>query len=109
MADAKVNLNVMPWFKAGTHDRIFNIFLQHSLPLTDTSSWIDENYVDGEEIALYDLDDLEQLPQIAGQLLNDAERTKEMIRKGYEKTKRNYTWVNCVDQILSAVERIMVS
>lgn len=106
MADAKVNLNVMPWFKAGTHDRIFNILLQHSVPLTDTSSWIDENYSDGEDIALYDLEHLDRLPQIADRLLSDAERTKEIIQKGYEKTKRNYTWINCVDQILSAVENI---
>lgn len=106
MADAKVNLNVMPWFKAGTHDRIFNILLQHSVPLTDTSSWIDENYVDGEDIALYDLEHLEQLTQIAEVLLNDSQRTKEIIRKGYEKTKKKYTWENCVDQILAAVEDI---
>lgn len=106
MADARINLNVMPWFKAGTHDRIFNILLQHSVPLTDTSSWIDENYTDGEDIALYDLEHLERLPQIADLLLNDSERTKEIIYKGYEKTKRNYTWVNCVNQILAAVEGI---
>ncbi|NBH14546.1 glycosyltransferase family 1 protein [Lachnospiraceae bacterium] len=100
MAEAKINLNVMPWFKAGTHDRIFNILLQHSLPLTDTSSWIDENYTAGEEIAIYDLKDLERLPQIVQRLLQDERRTEEMIQKGYEKTKRNYTWKNCVDQIL---------
>ncbi len=44
MGDAKINRNVMPWFKSGTHDRIFNILLQHSLPLTDSSSWLNENY-----------------------------------------------------------------
>ncbi|MCI8299952.1 MAG: glycosyltransferase family 1 protein [Lachnospiraceae bacterium] len=101
MADAKINLNVMPWFKAGTHDRIFNILLQHSLPLTDTSSWIDEHFAAGEEIAIYDLEHLENLPQIVEGLLNDERRASQMIEKGYEKTKRNYTWKNCVDQIFS--------
>lgn len=105
MADAKINLNVMPWFKAGTHDRIFNIFLQHSLPLTDSSSWIDQNYIAGEEIAIYDLERLEELPQIAQTLLEDEIRVQQMINRGYEKTSRNFTWVNCVDQILDIVQQ----
>lgn len=43
MAKAKINLNIMPWFKDGTHDRIFNILLQGSLPLTDKSKWLEDN------------------------------------------------------------------
>lgn len=104
MADAKINLNVMPWFKAGTHDRIFNILLQHSLPLTDSSSWIDENFKAGEELALYDLNELEKLPELAAGLLDDTERAEAMIERGYEKVRKNFTWVNCVDQIIQTVE-----
>lgn len=103
MADAKICLNVMPWFKSGTHDRIFNTFLQHSLPLTDPSSWIEENYVPGEEIAFYHLDHLEELPAITEHFLNAEDVSQDMIEKGYEKTRKHYTWKNCVDQILSAI------
>ena len=105
MADAKLNLNVMPWFKAGTHDRIFNILLQHSLPLTDSSSWIDENFQAGEDIALYSLDELEKLPDIAGELLTDTAKAEAMIERGCEKVKKNFTWVNCADQIIETVEK----
>ena len=105
MADAKINLNVMPWFKAGTHDRIFNTLLQHSLPLTDPSLWITENFQDGVDIALYDLDHLEKLPGIVRRLLEDPLGTEEMIRRGYEKVSREFTWSNCTDWILESVER----
>lgn len=105
MADAKINLNVMPWFKAGTHDRIFNSLLQHSLPLTDPSIWITENFKDGLDIALYDLDHLEKLPDIVWKLLDDSTGTEEMIRRGYEKVSREFTWSNCTDWILEAVDR----
>lgn len=104
MADAKINLNVMPGFKAGTHERIFNILLRHSLPLTDSSSWIDEHFTDGEDIALYDLKFLEQLPFLTDRLLSHPARTEEMIRRGYEKVARNYTWSNCADRILETIE-----
>lgn len=100
MANAKINLNVFPWFKAGTHDRIFNTLLQHSLPLTDTSSWVDENFTDGKDIALYDLKHLEQLPEIALGLLKDADIAEKIIENGYRKVLRKFTWSSCADWIL---------
>lgn len=105
MADAKINLNVMPWFKAGTHDRIFNTLLQHSLPLTDSSSWITENFTDGENIVLYDLEHLERLPEIVEELLGNSMRTEEIIKKGYTKVSQKFTWTNCVDWILATVKK----
>ncbi len=100
MADAKINLNVFPWFKAGTHDRIFNTLLQHSLPLTDTSLWVDENFADGKDIALYDLKHLELLPEIALGLLKDTDMSEKIIENGYRKVLRKFTWSNCADWIL---------
>ncbi len=100
MADAKINLNVMPWFKAGTHDRIFNTLLQRSVPLTDSSTWIDENFTDGKDIALYDLKHLDRLPEIVNRLLADEKLAETIISNGYEKIARDFTWTNCADQIL---------
>ena len=102
MAAAKINLNVFPWFKAGTHDRIFNTLLQHSLPLTDSSRWVDMNFKDGQDIVLYDLKHLEHLPDIAEQMLKDSARAEQIIQNGYEKVRQNFTWSNCADWILSS-------
>ncbi len=106
MADAKINLNVMPWFKEGTHDRIFNTLLQHSLPLTDPSSWITKYFTDGVDIALYDLDHLERLPDLASRLLADPVWAEMIIQNGYEKVSRELTWSNCADWLLGAVDQI---
>ncbi len=103
MANAKINLNVFPWFKSGTHDRIFNTLLQHSVPLTDSSRWVAENFTDGEDIALYDLKHLEMLPDIVNNLLKDPERAEVIIQKGYEKVIHNFTWSDCTDWILEAI------
>lgn len=103
MADAKLCLNVFPWFKSGSHDRIFNTLLQHSLPLTDHSHWVADHFTDGVDIALYDLAHLERLPGIVEPLLADSALAETMIQKGYEKVSRNYTWSNCVDQILEVI------
>ncbi len=106
MADAKINLNVMPWFKNGSHDRIVNTLLQHSVPLTDTSRWLEDNFVDGQDIALYDLDHLEELPAIAERLLTDQELAEEIIRRGYEKVSANLTWGHCAEWVLDGIQAI---
>lgn len=46
IADARISLNVMPWFKDGTHDRVFTAMLQHTLSLTDDSGYLRENFTD---------------------------------------------------------------
>ncbi|MCI9638311.1 MAG: glycosyltransferase [Hungatella sp.] len=109
MADARINLNVMPGFKQGTHDRIFNTLLQRSVPLTDSSAWIDDNYTDGVDIALYDLDHLEKLPGIARNLLENTELAERIIENGYKKTAGSFTWGHCADWILKAIKEEVVS
>ena len=105
MRDARINLNVMPWFKEGTHDRIFNTMLRRSICLTDSSAWIDSHYKDGQDIVLYDLSKLDMLPEIADYWLNHPTEAQELIENAYEKTSKNYTWVNCVDSLLKSLER----
>ncbi|MCM1156661.1 MAG: glycosyltransferase [Roseburia sp.] len=103
MRDARINLNVMPWFKAGTHDRIFNTMLRHSVCLTDSSTWITSHFTDKEDIVLYDLEHLEQLPEIADHWLTHPLEAEELILHAYQKAGREYTWKNCVDSILESL------
>ena len=105
MRDARINLNVMPWFKEGTHDRIFNTMLRHSICLTDSSTWIDSHYEDGKDIVLYDLRQLDKLPEIADYWLHHPDEAQTLINNACEKSAQNYTWVNCVDSILESLER----
>lgn len=105
MRDARINLNVMPWFKEGTHDRIFNTMLRHSVCLTDSSTWIDNHFEDGKDIVLYDLNQLEKLPEIASYWLNHPTEAQELVGRAYEKAATNHTWVNCVDSLLESLER----
>ena len=55
ISQAKISLNVMPWFKKGAHDRVFNSCLNGAVCLTDSSSYLDEIFTDGKDILFYDL------------------------------------------------------
>lgn len=103
-AETRISLNVMPWFKAGTHDRIFNALLQRSVPLTDSSAWLSENFTDGVDIAYYDLKNLEQLPVIVQRLLDDVPYAEGIIERGYEKVANNLTWSNCAEWIIAMIQ-----
>lgn len=104
MENAKINLNVMPCFKGGTHDRIFNSLLLKSVCLTDTSTWLKENFTDGKDIAFYSLEELDELPRKVNHLLDNGELSKQIAENGCRKVGANYTWKYCVDKILNAVQ-----
>ena len=106
IADAKINLNVMPWFKNGSHDRIANTLLQHSVPLTDTSRWLEESFVDGWDIALYNLEHLEELPGIAERLLTDQALAEAIIQRGRKKVLSNLTWGHCAEWLLGGIQAV---
>jgi len=103
MENAKINLNVMPGFKAGTHDRVFNSLLLKSVCLTDTSRWLTDNFTDGEDIAFYSLSELEKLPEKVSCLLEDEEKAIKIAENGYKKVSDNFVWKNNVDVILREI------
>ncbi|MGN0345691.1 MAG: glycosyltransferase [Lachnospiraceae bacterium] len=98
---AKICLNVMPLFKAGLHDRILTGIQNGGLVLTDSSSYIDSHFTDGENIVLYDLHQLELLPELVNNILADDETAEEIIANGQNFIRSRYCWERFVlDYIL---------
>ena len=50
ISQAKISLNVMPWFKMGAHDRVINTMLYGGVALTDTSLFYENTFADGENV-----------------------------------------------------------
>lgn len=106
MERAEITLTVMPWFKAGTHDRIFNSLLHNSCPLTDESSWLLEHLVPDEDCAYYSLKNLNELPWKVFSLLNHPEEREKIIRNGSKKVWENYTSEQIAKQIIDSVLKL---
>lgn len=104
MERAKITLTVMPWFKAGTHDRIFNSLMHYSCPLTDASSWLLEHFRPDEECAYYSLENLDDIPYKIYRLLNHPEMQQKIICSGRQKVLTNYTSKQITEQILQHLE-----
>ncbi len=102
MADSRINLTVLPWFKDGTHERIFNSFLRNSLPLTDPSIYLKEHFEDRKSIRYYDLENLNSIPEIIDSILEDPNTAEAIISSGKEIVLSRFIWKNIVNQLLEA-------
>lgn len=99
MNDAKIVLNTMTWFKAGSHDRVFNGMLAGAAVVTDDSTYMRREFTDGKELAMFSLKDLGTLPERVFDLFGHGERMQEMADCGYEAVKSGHTWKNRAEYI----------
>ena len=104
-ADSKICLNVLPWFRGGPHDRIFNTMLGGSVCLTDSNSWIDGILKDGENAVIYNLTQPDRLPELVKGLLTDEERLQHIADRGFE-TAQDHTWAKRMEVFHAWVEGI---
>ena len=100
MADAKINLNVMPWTKDGSSEKIFNSLLRDALPLTDPTKWLLHNLVPEKETAYFNLNELEKIPKIVKHYLASPDEAKTVIEAGKKKVEDKWTWEHVADRIL---------
>lgn len=92
VADAKISLNIMPWFKEGFQERIAAAMLNGTVAVTDESRYIQENFADGKEMVLYSLKHLEELPVKINWLLEHPDEAEQIACTGRERAKREITW-----------------
>ena len=104
ISEAKISLNVMPWFKDGAHDRVFNTLLNGALLLSDDSIYLREILKDGGNCILYNLENIEQMPERIKALLADEEKMQRMIDKGYEMARSAHTWAHRADFLSDLIE-----
>ncbi len=91
MQDAKIVLNTMTSGRDGAHDRIFNGMLSGAVVATDSSVYLREVFSE-EEALIFELTELDQLPDRIKALLADEEKMQRMADLGCEKTLRHHTW-----------------
>ena len=104
IADSRISLNVMPWFKRGAHDRIFNSMLQGAVCFTDSSQYLDTILRDGVNCLEFSLDNMEEAADIIKNALADAELLRNIADSGYELAANGHTWAHRADELHSYIE-----
>ena len=106
MAESKISLNIMAWHKDGFTERIANSMLNGSVAVSDTSTQLQELFVNGEDLVLFDLDHLELLPEKIKNLLSAPECLKQISENGMAKIKENHLWSHRAKQLLNLLHNI---
>lgn len=104
LCQTKLSLNVMPWFKDGAHDRIFNTMLNGAVCLTDSSVYLDSILHDGTDCSIYSLAQMKKLPEIAGALLANPDKMQGIADEGYKLALAGHTWAHRAKQLHEWIE-----
>ena len=117
ISQSKISLNVMPWFKEGAHDRIFNSMLNGAVVLSDTSEYLEEEFEDGKDLIFYDLKELREyekgniavnelnMVKRVQKLLSDDSLIKEISDNAYARCISAHTWKNRADKIAALFDK----
>lgn len=100
MAQSRIILNVMPWFKAGSHDRIYSSLLNGCVTLTDTTTFLEKELC-ADAFASYRIDRLETLPELVQGLLKDPAQMQKIADTGFEIASQKHTWACRTKQLVS--------
>ncbi len=101
---SKISLNIMKWHKDGFTERISNSLLCQSLVLSDKSQYLEENFINGTELVLFDLSKLELLPSIVNRLLSDSALLEYITANGHKKALEQHLWIHRAKQFLDILE-----
>lgn len=92
IAKGRISLNVMPWFKEGAHDRIYNSMCNGAVSLTDSNGYLDHILKDDVNCRIYSANELEKLPDIVEDLLKNPEKAQQIADNGFKLAMENQTW-----------------
>lgn len=105
LANTKISLNIMPWFRAGFQERIASAMLSGAVSLTDTSDYIASNFKNYDNIVVYSLKELYKLPGIIRDLLNNSEKAMRIAENGLAEAQKNHTWHNRMKEVINIIEK----
>jgi spore maturation protein CgeB len=101
----KICLNSMPMFKNGSHERIFASLACGALPLTSDNLFVRDQFVDGEDLLLFQFEDLDLVNDKINYFLTHEAERKHLVEKGRGKVMEFHTWDNRAEKIIEFLNK----
>ena len=106
MAQSKISLNIMAWHKDGFTERIANSMLNGCVVVSDKSTQLNEMFVSGEDLIMFELDKLDCLPKTLSNLLISKTHLENIKKNAYEKVIHMHSWYNRAETLLNFIHTI---
>ncbi len=107
LRETKILLNASPWAKNGAHERIFYGLSCGALVFTNENIYLKENFIDGENIVLYQANDPAGLNQKINEYLSDDKKREAVAARGRECVEKNHTWECRARGLIADLEPIL--
>lgn len=107
LKQTKFCLNSSPFFRNGTHERVFAGLACGCATLTSESQYLRETFKDNEDILYYQSKHWHEINDRVNALLADENRRKEIAASGRAKVKQHHTWDNRVDQLKKELPKFL--
>lgn len=104
---SRISLNSSPFFKTGSHERLFVPPLLGALVVTSDSVYTRKEFTDGRDILLYPPKGWSHLNDRINSVLQDKTNLKEMVTLAKKKVLENHTWNNRARTIKEAVPPLL--
>jgi hypothetical protein len=96
-ADTKIAWNILPWFKAGMHDRIPMAMMNGCVCVTDENDYLEHHFLEGEQLYFYSLEDMENMTDTVLALLKNPSAAAKTAAKGYRYALKHLSWKHWTD------------
>lgn len=101
LKQAKIVLNSSPFFRDGSHERIFMSLACGAFPVTSESLFFRQEFIDGEDILFYQGLDRKNINDRINMLLQNEAKRQLGVRQGRKKVLTHHTWDNRVDSLIT--------
>jgi spore maturation protein CgeB len=99
LKQSKICLNSNPFFKNGSHERVFNSLACGALPITTDNLYVRSQFNEGEDMLFYLNSNLDLVNDQVNELLNSESKRKTMAASGRAKVMKNHTWDKRVEEL----------
>ncbi len=103
-ANSKLSTNIMPNFKAGSHDRVYSSQINGAAVLTDPTDLLLKEYKNNENILFYTLDKMDNLSNRIDELLDNPDKLIKIAQAGNKQASLHHTWANIAEVLLSELD-----
>lgn len=101
LRQSKICLNSMPFFKDGTHERVFCSLACGCLPLTSSTRYLAEQFQEGKEILMYQPSKWNKVNDLIVDVLKNEKQRQLIAEQGRKKLMQHHTWDNRVEQLIT--------
>jgi len=105
-AQAKIVVNDEACFNNGAHDRVFTAMLNGAVVVSEYSTYLAEEFADGQDLFLFDWRHIREQLQVIPKLLRDDGLREKIAAGAYAKAAQRHTWQQRAKRLLEAAEML---